>query len=73
MIELEYWDEGSRVTIARVPVREPAAIPLAGDTVYIPGAEQAGVYVHLRVTSRRFYYSQEGAVVTIRLQGEVLP
>ncbi len=50
MIELDYWDERRGTTIARVSARDPATIPAAGDTVYIPGAEQAGIYVHLRVT-----------------------
>ncbi|MGP0065107.1 MAG: hypothetical protein ACLQGP_16105 [Isosphaeraceae bacterium] len=72
MIELDYWDERRGKTIARVSVRDPATIPVAADTVYIPDAEQAGIYLHLKVTSRHFYYSQEGTVVTIRLQCEVL-
>jgi hypothetical protein len=72
MIELDYWDERRGATIARVTVRDPATIPLGGDTVYIPDAEQAGIYVHCRVTSRQFYYSQEGEVVTIRLHCEIL-
>ena len=69
---LDYWDERRGATIARVSGRDPATIPVAGDTVYIPGADQAGIYVHLKVTSRHFYYSQEGAVVTVRLHCEVL-
>ncbi len=73
MIELDYWDERRGATIARVSARDPASIPVVGDTVYIPDAEQAGIYVHLRVASRHFYYSQEGAVVTIRLHGEIIP
>jgi hypothetical protein len=72
MIELDYWDEKRGITIARVSARDPATIPVAGDAVYIPTDEQAGIYVHLRVASRHFYYSQEGTVVTIRLFCEVL-
>jgi hypothetical protein len=72
MIELDYWDERRGATIARVSTHDPAMIPVAGDTIYIPDDEQAGIYVHLRVTSRHFYYSQEKAVVTIRLHCEIL-
>ncbi len=72
MIELDYWDERRGATIARVSARDPATIPVAGDIVYIPEEEQSGVYVHLKVSSRFFYYSQEGAIVTIRLHCEVL-
>ena len=72
MIELDFWDERRGVTIARVSARDPATIPTVGDGVYIPDAEQSGVYVHLKVTSRHFYYSQNGDLVTVRLHGEVL-
>ena len=47
-------------------------IPGAGDLVYIPDAEESGVYRHLKITARHFYYSQEGAVVSIRLHCDVL-
>ena len=72
MVELDFWDERRAVTIARVPSRDAATIPTAGDVVYIPDAEQSGVYLHIRVSSRQFYYSQEGALVTIRLLCEPL-
>ncbi len=72
MVELEYWDEQHKATIARVSARDLAMIPGAGDLVYIPDDEESGVYRHLRVSSRHFYYSQEGALVSIRLHGEVL-
>jgi hypothetical protein len=55
-----------------VPARDPAAVPGSGDVVYIPDADQSGVYVHVRVNSRQFYYSQEGDLVTIRLLCEAL-
>jgi hypothetical protein len=67
MVELDYWDEQRNVTLARVPARDPATIPAAGDVVYIPDGDQSGVYLHLQVKSRQFYYSQEGELVTIRL------
>lgn len=72
MVELDFWDERRAATIARVPARDAAAIPAAGDVVYIPDAEQSGVYLHVRVGSRQFYYSQEGELVTIRLLCEPL-
>lgn len=72
MVELDFWDERRAVTIARVPAQDAATIPSAGDVVYIPDAEQTGVYLHIRVGSRQFYYSQEGMLVTIRLLCETL-
>ncbi len=72
MVELDFWDERRGATIARVPAREAAALPASGDVVYIPDADQSGVYLHIRVNSRQFYYSQEGDLVTIRLLCEVL-
>ncbi len=67
MVELEFWDEQGRATLARVPARDLTAVPGAGDVVYIPDGDQSGVYLHIRVSSRQFYYSQEGELVTIRL------
>lgn len=72
MVELDFWDERRGVTVARVPARELATIPAPGDVVYIPDEDQSGVYLHVRVTSRQFYYSQEGALVTIRLLCEMM-
>lgn len=67
MLELEFWDEQGGLTLARVPARDATAIPCAGDVVYIPDGDQSGVYLHVQVKSRRFYYSQQGELVTIRL------
>jgi hypothetical protein len=72
MVELDFWDERRGATIARVPAREPGALPASGDVVYIPDAEQSGIYLHIRVNSRQFYYSQEGELVTIRILCEAL-
>ena len=72
MVELDFWDEQRAATIARVPARDAAAIPASGDVVYIPDGDQSGIYVHVRVSSRQFYYSQEGALVTVRLLCESL-
>lgn len=72
MVELDFWDEKRGITIARVPARDATAIPASGDVVYIPDAEQSGIYLHIRVNSRQFYYSQEGELVTIRLLCESL-
>jgi hypothetical protein len=72
MVELDFWDERRSATIARVPARELAALPASGDVVYIPDADQSGVYLHIRVNSRQFYYSQEGELVTIRILCEAL-
>ena len=72
MVELDYWDERRAITLARVPARDPATIPAPGDVVYIPDGDQTGVYLHIRINSRQFYYSQGGELVTIRLLSEAL-
>ena len=72
MVELDFWDEKRAITLARVPARDAATIPATGDVVYIPDGDQSGVYLHLRVGSRQFYYSQDGDLVTIRLLCESL-
>ncbi len=53
MVELEFWDEQGRVTLARVPARDLATAPTAGDVIYIPDGDQSGVYLHIRVNSRQ--------------------
>jgi hypothetical protein len=72
MVELDFWDERRGVTIARVSAHDPATIPITGDVVYIPDADQSGVYLHIKVTSRHYYYSQEGELVTIRILCDTL-
>ena len=72
MVELDYWDERRAITLARVPARDPATVPAPGDVVYIPDGDQTGVYLHIRINSRQFYYSQDGELVTIRLLSEAL-
>jgi hypothetical protein len=72
MVELDYWDERRAITLARIPARDAASIPVAGDVVYIPDGDQSGIYLHLRVSSRQFYYGQDGDLVTIRLLCESL-
>ena len=72
MVELDCWDERRAITLARVPARDAATIPVGGDVVYIPDGNQSGVYLHLRVKTRQLYYSQEGELVTIRLLCEAI-
>ena len=72
MVELDFWDERRAITLARIPARDAASIPVAGDVVYIPDGDQSGIYLHLRVSSRQFYYGQDGDLVTIRLLCESL-
>jgi hypothetical protein len=67
MVELDFWHEQRAITLARVPARDAVMVPTAGDVVYIPDGDQSGVYLHLRVGSRQFYYSQDGNLVTVRL------
>lgn len=72
MVELDFWDERRATTLARIPARDAATIPVAGDAVYIPDGDQSGVYLHLRINARELYYSQDGALVTIRLLCQAL-
>ena len=72
MVELDFWDERRAITLARVPARDAVTVPASGDVVYIPDGDQSGVYLHLRINSRQFYYSQNGELVTIRLLCEAL-
>lgn len=72
MVELDFWEERRAITLARVPARDAAAIPASGDVVYIPDGDQSGVYLHLRISSRQFYYGQDGGLVTVRLLCESL-
>jgi hypothetical protein len=72
MVELDFWDERRAITLARIPARDAASIPASGDVVYIPDGDQSGVYLHVRVSSRQFYYGQDGDLVTIRLLCESL-
>ncbi len=72
MVELDFWDERRGATLARIPARDAAAIPVPGDVVYIPDGDQSGIYLHLRVSSRQLYYSQDGELVTIRVHCEAL-
>ena len=72
MVELDFWDERRAITLARIPTRDATTIPSGGDVVYIPDGDQSGIYLHLRVQSRQFYYGQDGGLVTIRLLCEPL-
>jgi hypothetical protein len=72
MVEVDFWDERRGATLARVPARDAATIPVPGDVVYIPDGDQSGVYLHVRAKSRQLYYSQDGELVTIRVLCEPL-
>jgi hypothetical protein len=72
MVELDFWDERRAITVAQVPARDAATVPVAGDVVYIPDGDQSGIYLHLRVSARQFYYGQDGELVKVRLLCESL-
>jgi hypothetical protein len=72
MTQLEFWQEKIDRVFANVPVRDQSAIPSVGDFVYVPDEKDSGVYAHVKVVCRRFYYSQEGDLTMIRLACEVV-
>jgi len=72
MTRLEFWDEKERQVVANVQAGEPGFIPIIGDHVYIPHGEDSGVYAHVKVTGRQYYFSQQGELAMIRLSCEGL-
>jgi hypothetical protein len=71
MTQLEFWQEKAGRAIATVPAGDPAVVPAVGDVVYIPDANDSGIYAFVEVRGRRFYYSQQGELTVIRLSCEL--
>lgn len=67
MPQLEFCREKDGPKIASVHAGDPAVIPGVWDLVYVPDDDDPRVYVHLRVSSRQFYYDQQGHVAMVRL------
>ena len=72
MTQLEFWHEQANRVVATISLRDSGAVPCAGDLVYVPDENDSGVYVFVKVTSRRFYYSQEGELTMIRIACETM-
>jgi hypothetical protein len=53
--------------IAEFQAEDATRIPLAEDSVYAPSAQDAGVYSHLRVVRREYYYDQRGGLVLVNV------
>jgi hypothetical protein len=65
--QLEFYREKDGPKIATVQSGDPGVIPGVWDVVYVPDDEDSGVYVHLRVSGRQFYYDQQGNLAIVRL------
>jgi hypothetical protein len=72
MAQIEFFDESTKSVIANVQAGDASAVPSVDDQVYIPQLEQAGVYAHVRVTGRQFFYSLDGCLTMIRLPCEIM-
>ena len=70
MIQLEFCRDKDGPKIASVQAGDPGVIPGVWDVVYVPDAEDPRVYVHVRVSSRQFYYDQHGHLAMVRLSCE---
>jgi hypothetical protein len=72
MAQIEFFDETTKSVIANVQASDASAVPSLDDQVYIPDLEHAGVYAHVRITGRQFFYSLDGCLTMIRLPCEVM-
>jgi hypothetical protein len=72
MAQIEFFEESTKSVIANVRGGDSATIPGVDDQVYIPHTEQAGVYAHVKVTGRQFFYSLDGCLTMVRLPCEVM-
>jgi len=72
MAQIEFFEESTKSVIANVRGGDPSAIPGVDDQVYIPHSEQAGVYAHVKVTGRQFFYSLDGCLTMVRLPCEIV-
>jgi hypothetical protein len=72
MAQIEFFDEATKTVLANVQGGDASAIPSVDDQVYIPHSEHAGVYAHVRVTGRQFFYGLDGFLTMIRLPCEII-
>jgi hypothetical protein len=72
MTQVEFWQEKADLVFATIQVSDQGTIPGVGDLVYIPDEKDSGVYAYVKVSSRRFYYSQRGDLTMIRLSCELV-
>jgi hypothetical protein len=72
MAQIEFFEETTKSVIANVQGGDTAAVPNVDDQVYIPHSEHAGVYAHVKVTGRQFFYSLDGCLTMVRLPCEIM-
>jgi len=70
MTQVEFWQEKADHVFATIQVSDQSTIPAAGDLIYIPDETDSGIYAYVKVSCRRFYYSQRGDLTMIRLSCE---
>jgi hypothetical protein len=64
---IEFCRDKDGPKIASVQAGDPGVIPSVGDVVYVLDAEDPGVYMHIRISGRHFYYDQQGNLAIVRL------
>jgi hypothetical protein len=72
MAQIEFFEVTSKSVIANVQGGDSPSIPGVDDRAYVPHSEQAGVYAHVRVTERQFFYSLDGLLTMVRLACEIV-
>jgi hypothetical protein len=72
MTQLEFREKIGGPRISTVSTTSDGTIPCTGDVVYVPHVSNPGVYVHLRIGDRHFYYDQQGGLTVVCLTCEVL-
>jgi hypothetical protein len=72
MAQIEFFDEATKSVLANVQGGDFSPVPSVDDQVYIPHSEHAGVYAHVRITGRQFFYSLDGYLTMIRLPCEII-
>jgi hypothetical protein len=72
MAQIEFFDVTTKSVIAIVQGGDAPSIPGVDDQAYVPHSEQAGVYAHVRITGRQFFYSLDGLLTMVRLPCEIM-
>ncbi len=67
MIQLDFRRQESGRLIAQVEAESGSLVPATNDQLYVPLAEEPGMYAHCRIVRRDFYYDQQGILVLVNL------
>ena len=67
MIQLNFRRQDTGRLIARVEADDTRIVPVTDDHIYVPSAEEPGVYRHCHVVGRDFFYNQAGLLTVINL------